>query len=286
MGNINARGYIRIHINLFHNTIRFGEQEKALMLGDSLLTFIYSSLKPLQSRMHYSIEDFQSVHPFFQYCDPIWKSSFVQSLSDGSKDKSFPSIEHLLYLQDKYNGLLQSIYAGSTLVDNKRIQTALTSEGWLRTQLSYSMLSLDFEDKEECWADYFVSSFEECLFIEFVESLRRKVVMRSCRNCNKLFIPRKSNSEYCQRIYTPDGRTCAEVGYSRTFAQSIKNDELLLAYTRAYKAHYARVTKPRKKSRNMTREEFREWYVEAKDKLDKARSGLIDPEEYKEWLKQ
>lgn len=285
MGNINARGYIRIHINLFHNTIRFGSQEDALLLGDSLLMFIYSSLKPLQSRMHYSIEEFYSVHPFFRYCDPIWKSSFVQSLSDGSKDKSFPSVEHLIRLQEKYKSLLQSLYESSTGIDTKRIQSVLASEGWLRTQLSYSMLSLDFEDKEQFWADYFVSSFEECLFIELVEIIRRRVVIKPCRNCGKLFIPKKSNSDYCQRIYTPDGRTCAEVGYSRTFARSVKNDELLLAYTRAYKAHYARVTKPRKKARNMTREEFQNWYREAKEKLDKARAGLIDPEEYKEWLK-
>ena len=46
MGKINARGYIRIHINLFHNTIRFGEQEKALLLGDSLLTFIKAAAEP------------------------------------------------------------------------------------------------------------------------------------------------------------------------------------------------------------------------------------------------
>ena len=284
MGNINARGYIRIHMNLFNNTVRFGEQEDALLLGDSLLSFIYSNLKVLQSRMHFSIEDFQSIHPFFKYCDPLWKSSFIQNLSDGNKDKTFPTIDQLLHLQEKYANLMHALY-DTPGIDTKRIQSVLASQSWLRTQMTYNMLSLDFEDKEQFWADYFVSSFEECLFIEFVEVVKRRIVLKPCRNCGKLFVPKKSNSDYCHRIYTPDGRTCAEVGYSRTFARSVQNDELLLAYTRAYKAHYARVTKPRKKARNMTKEEFQEWYREAKDKLDKARAGLIDPEEYKEWLK-
>ena len=76
------------------------------------------------------------------------------------------------------------------------------------------------------------------------------------------------------------------MGYTKTFAKTVKKDELLQAYTRAYKAHYARMTKPRKKAANMSREEFEAWYKEAKEGLELARQGKIDAEEYKSWLKK
>ena len=76
------------------------------------------------------------------------------------------------------------------------------------------------------------------------------------------------------------------MGYTKTFEKVVQKDELLQAYTRAYKAHYARMTKPRKKAANMTRDEFEAWYKEAKQGLELARLGKIDSEAYKEWLKK
>jgi len=35
----------------------------------------------------------------------------------------------------------------------------------------------------------------------------------------------------------------------------------------------------------MTQSEFNDWYLEAKDKLVVARSGELDVNEYKKWLK-
>ena len=74
-------------------------------------------------------------------------------------------------------------------------------------------------------------------------------------------------------------------GYAQV-EKTVKKDELLQAYTRAYKAHYARMTKPRKKAANMSREEFEAWYKEAKEGLEMARQGKLDPEAYKAWLKK
>ena len=65
-----------------------------------------------------------------------------------------------------------------------------------------------------------------------------------------------------------------------TAATTVKKDDLLQAYTRAYKAHYARMTKPRKKAANMTREAFEAWYKQAKEGLEMARQGKVDPEAY------
>lgn len=121
---------------------------------------------------------------------------------------------------------------------------------------------------------------------ELMEMMRRHTIVKACKNCGRLFIPKRSNIDYCSRIFSEDGRTCSDVGYMKTFAKTVKKDDLLQAYTRAYKAHYARMTKPRKKAANMTREAFEAWYKQAKEGLEMARQGKVDPEAYKEWLKK
>ena len=146
-------------------------------------------------------------------------------------------------------------------------------------------MRINYVDTAFTAVDYLVTSLDECLLLEFTELLRRRISYKVCKNCGRLFIPKRSNTDYCSRIVTEDGKTCAEVGYTKTFNRNVRNDELLQAYTRAYKAHYARMSKPRKRVANMTREEFEEWYAEAKDKLNRARRGEIDGEEFKRWLK-
>ena len=45
------------------------------------------------------------------------------------------------------------------------------------------------------------------------------------------------------------------------------------------------MTKPRKRAANMTRDDFEQWYKEAKLNLEKARRGEIAAEAFYEWLK-
>lgn len=134
-------------------------------------------------------------------------------------------------------------------------------------------------------AEYMISELEDCLYLEWYEVQRRKLNVKICKNCHRIFMPKKGNIDYCQRIFM-DQKTCTQVGYAQTFAKNVKSDELLQAYTRAYKAHYARMTKPRKRAANMTREEFEAWYAQAKAKLILARQGEIDAETFMKWLKE
>ena len=273
MTAVHLYGYLHVHIGLFANTINFGPQYDSVNIGESLIQFIYSDIAGLRKRGSCSEEDFHSIHPYFACCDPRWRGEFIRSVNEHKVDSSFYSIEDLLKLQKKYRDLLISMYSSSSENDAARSLTC------------YSLCNFGSSSDGRICLDYFVSSFEEVLFLELTEMLRRNVRAVECKNCGRLFIPRRINSEYCHRVYTSDGKTCAEIGYTQTFNRNVKNDELLMAYTKAYKAHYARMTKPRKRVKNMTREEFGAWYKEAKEKLNQARAGLLDAEEYKAWLK-
>ena len=276
-----ARGYMHIRIGIFENRIAFGEDADEMAIGEGLLSFIYANLNLLQGRAQYRAEDFFDVHPYFRRCDEGWRQAFLKNLTEKDTASPYPDLSALIRLQEIYLKLLGDLYNKNGIIDESQIETLMEDHPILaRDRCFYRMQFL-----KDGSIDYFISDFEECLLLELSEVLRRRVMLKICKNCGRLFIPKRSNVDYCLRVYTPDGRTCSEVGYTQTFAKSVKNDELLLAYTRAYKAHYARMTKPRKKSANMTREQFDAWYKEAKHKLELARAGVLDAEEYKAWLK-
>ena len=289
MENVNVRGYMYIYIGIFDNMITFGDSPEKLSLGDAMLRFVYADLKSLNNHAHYSIEDFRSVHPYFTCCDSLWQRTFTENLKRSQKIMGIPQLSDLIDLQAQYASLLSELYHHSGGYDEQHFTEVLRNAEWLLNSDCFSRISFHIRTSEEasvCLEEFFVSSFQECLFVEFAELLKRRIVFKACKNCGRLFIPKRSNMDYCQRVYSADGKTCSEVGYTQTFARNVKNDELLLAYTRAYKAHYARMTKPRKKTANMTREEFDAWYQEARHKLEQARAGLLDPEAFKAWLKE
>ncbi len=284
--HVSLRGYIRVHVGMFGSSISFGEQEKPLSIGEGLLQFIYADLHALTGKGQ-NEPDPAGIHPYFSFCDKQWLSLFLKNLTAAEPDPALPDIHSLSVLQNRYRDFLTTVYGREQMPDSRKLREMIRDCSWLTDMSCYSEICIgsDFSAKD-CCLDYFVTCFEECLYVELLELMRRRIHLKTCRNCGKLFLPRRSNADYCQRISQKDGKTCAEIGYARTFSQNVRNDELLQAYTRAYKAHYARMSKPRKKAPNMTREEFNSWYHEARQKLDEARSGRIDGEEYKAWLKK
>ena len=269
--------YIHVYTAIYSQTMAYRNPDEKWETGSTLLEFLYADL----SRIDYgnppgdNMEFLRSLHPYFRHISQSNFSCFLENSLNGAYKGLFCK-SGLESLQKTYQKWLTD-YA-----QHRLSETLFEDAGKypFYTQTPYVML-----DGQPA-LDYFLLGFEECLFLEFSEIIRHKVLVKICKNCRRLFIPKKSNIDYCPRVYTQDGKTCQDVGYTQTFARSVKNDDLLQAYTRAYKAHYARMAKPRKRAENLSREAFEAWYQEAKQKLNLARSGQLDPQEYKEWLKK
>jgi hypothetical protein len=87
---------------------------------------------------------------------------------------------------------------------------------------------------------------------------------------------------YCSRPAPGNSdATCSEVGSYRAYQKKLEEDIPLQIYNRAYKTHFARMKKG-----IMTDEEWLQWRIEAKEKLDQVREGLYDQEEFALWLKK
>lgn len=269
--------YIHVYTMLDQETVLYRDPQEEDPIGQNLLKFIYSDVSDLsyEEMQQENGERIAALHPYFRH---IPKEALLL-LFENSIDLDYRgnySFEGIARLQDQYKKWL-TLYACDGF---SRKLFGQIEGSRLYTQSHFTMLC------NRPALDFFLLGFEDCLSLEFFELIRRQKRVKICKNCQKLFLPQKGNIDYCNRIYTPDQRTCQEVGYSQTFARSVKQDDLLQAYTRAYKAHYARMSKPRKHAANLSREEFHAWYQEAKEKLELARQGLLDADEYKEWLKK
>lgn len=267
------------HVLVFYNehTIAFGTEDKPRPLGKALMEFLYGDMQNLSS------DSVQKLHPYYGAMEAESREKMITEDLKKAQGQLLPK------LQEKYMDIMEQLFSIKSMEKEPELKQRIARCQKLGSYGFFckSALKAVTSDQGRTMAvDYVVTCIEDCIYIELLEFIRQDLVFKQCKNCNRYFIPKRSNMDYCQNVFTEDGRTCSEVGYSQTFAKSVKEDELLQAYTRAYKAHYARMSKPRKRMANLTREEFEAWYHQAKSYLDMARAGQIDGEAFKKWLKQ
>lgn len=248
MENLNGKHHIHVMIDKDGRNIKFGGSAPK-MLGESIFDFI---------------EDVFS-HPYFE--------------DDALCRQALEFAGRMVKLQKVYESLLDTAQKDGFFNIQNLPDEIIRSK-------CVAGLGIYADEDGKLWNDYLVMGLEDCLYIELREMILRECRIKRCKNCGKYFVAAKNNMDYCRRPFGEDGKTCCEAGYARTFLKSVRQDELLLAYTRAYKAHYARMATPRKRAVNMTREEFDAWYVQAKEKLSLARQGKISAEDFMEWLRK
>lgn len=270
--------YIHLYTGVRTEGLTYLNPEECHETGQALLDFIYGDLSGISLReegMAESMGRLCQIHPYFNHIPADARRLFMDNCMNPTYEGSY-CIDGLKALQQKFTG-----YLNAYVMDGL---TAQTVEHMGQYRL-YSLSRYVMIDGKPM-IDHFLMGFEDCLYMELMEIIRCQILIKVCKNCGRMFLPKKSNIDYCQRVFTEDGKTCQDVGYTQTFAKAVKSDELLQAYTRAYKAHYARMSKPRKRAGNLSREDFEKWYQEAKEKLNLAREGQLDAQEYKDWLKR
>ena len=132
----------------------------------------------------------------------------------------------------------------------------------------------------ESYEIYKISSLRQLLYLEVWTMTQNKVKIRKCRHCGKYFVAATRRIVYCDRV-DESGIRCSAVGYQESFQKKLEDDKPLQIYNRAYKTHHARVRKG-----TMTKDAFQLWCIEAKRKMEKARSGELDIAQFQEWSKK
>lgn len=132
---------------------------------------------------------------------------------------------------------------------------------------------------------YHVQSFDEMLFLEFVEMLKQGIMVRRCGLCGRYFVLiDKRKRQFCEREYE-NGKTCQDIGPLLRYEQSLEADEYLQKFETEYNKVYSRFyradgkTESEISGKDMTREEFRNWSKAAsKAKADYQRKLITGDE--------
>ena len=89
----------------------------------------------------------------------------------------------------------------------------------------------------------------------------------------------RTDSEYCTRIMSAEGRPCNEIGAFRVRSAKLNNNPIYRAYSQAY-----RRLDSQKRVGSITNRQFNEWSYKASIKRDECVEGKISLEEFTEWL--
>ena len=134
------------------------------------------------------------------------------------------------------------------------------------------------------WQYFAIQSLEEMLYLEFMEMIKRGILVKRCALCDKLFVlADKRKRDYCDRIYK-NNRTCKQVGAKLKFNKSVEEDNFLQEFQRIYNRMYSRYYRidawdSECETNKLSEKEFREWSALAsKLRLD-YKAGSINGDE-------
>ncbi len=115
----------------------------------------------------------------------------------------------------------------------------------------------------------------------FCQALEGEVIPRPCGCCGKYFLPANRLAKFCDRK-APDGsgKLCREVGARRKYEKKQKGNPVSAAYTRVYKARYARMTNGK-----MTKDEMNEWTAKAVELRARAIAENMPCDEFEQMLR-
>lgn len=106
------------------------------------------------------------------------------------------------------------------------------------------------------------------------------MIIKKCINCGRLFIPLKTNKQYCDNLYLNTGKSCVEIGATKKHKEKISDSLVLKEFQREYKRMYGLHYNNSKK---FTEAKFRKWSKQARELRDKYTDDKI--EDFKEELK-
>ncbi len=146
-----------------------------------------------------------------------------------------------------------------------------------RFEVSFGILSDDTTDVVQFST---LSSIDDMLRYELVQTLINDVHYKHCQNCGKLFIPTgRVDSLYCDRIMPGQEKPCKQIGANLVAKKKTEQNPALKLYRQAYHRLSKRV-----EFGYMELKEFAEWKEQAVPKREQCLSGELALEEFTLWI--
>ena len=162
--------------------------------------------------------------------------------------------------QQIYENCLDAFVSGVSLGQSAKVDAPQVS-------IQYAVLEIDEEHHELVEKLYF-DQLADFVYVELMRGLQRGFVPKQCANCGRWFLQTPGASyNYCDQPAPNDekGKTCREVGSTKSFRAKVLNNEIWAIHQRAYKKYFARTKKG-----TMRRADFLAWEKESERLRDEA----------------
>ncbi|MBR0350233.1 MAG: hypothetical protein IJH76_00135 [Clostridia bacterium] len=109
---------------------------------------------------------------------------------------------------------------------------------------------------------YELDRANEQINLELFKMIENNFIIKKCENCNKLFIPEKTDQIYCNNLYEDTQKTCKEIGAINKRKEKVQNSKILKEYNREYKRMYGLHYNH---SKEFKEKKFKEWSNKARE---------------------
>lgn len=162
--------------------------------------------------------------------------------------------------QQIYESCLDAFVGGVSLGKSSEVDAPSVS-------IQYAVLELD-ETHHELVEKLYFDPLTDFVYVELMRGLQRGYVPKRCANCGRWFLQTPGHSyNYCGEPApnSEEGKTCREVGSTKSFRAKVLNNAVWAVHQRAYKKYFARTRKG-----TMSRAEFEVWERESERLREEA----------------
>ena len=219
------------------------------------------------------------------------RAAFIDYIfADGKKDAAYmrEQVNSIRFVQERYAWFLEEAFGRSVEKkkgQRKKPQAQQIYESCLdafvsgvslgkssevdapSVNIQYAILELD-ETHHELVEKLYFNQLTDFVYVELMRGLQRRYVPKRCANCGRWFLQTPGHSyNYCGEPApnSEEGKTCREVGSTKSFRTKVLNNEVWAVHQRAYKKYFARTRKG-----TMSRAEFEVWERESERLREEA----------------
>lgn len=124
-----------------------------------------------------------------------------------------------------------------------------------------------------------------CICFVILEQLvkQENILIKTCQNCGRYFIPTfRQNEIYCNLKNIDGTPTCRDKGANENYKKNLENTPALLLYRRTYQQKVMNVY--RNKDNKQLKKSFEEWKKEAQEKIKLFKKGKLDEDTLYKWM--
>lgn len=280
---------------------------------DSLLTFLYYDVNQWEPQFHeadralikyYETHDaaclrtvqkllvkFKDEHPYFWYLWLDWSERIKQVMEEDCDPMELLPHKKLAHVPSNLDTMQRQIlFLFQTVLNTEmgemdfaaRMRAYEKATSLHRFDFQPMTISFELMEGREFTEVLYPQSMYDIIEFSLRECLKRKIMMRICKNCGKYFaLTVHGSTEYCSRVFDDRGRTCKDVGAMRQYMQTHAQDELLKIYRREYKRRFAWI-----RAGKIAPEDFSDWSETARREKARCEAGEISEDEFIKWLKR